>query len=185
MVEFSIPSSNNMIFLAEATGWKIDREWPNQWINPKTQEHLQGGWKELPNPWTSWLVALDIIETLSGEEGYKIIISKTDEYYEVWLSMFKFNTQAKGCIGLDSLSASIAVTIMACLKDEPQDLPIMETGLKDLIRTAARIMLEAVLQLIQDDPHQWSTRPCATCQAITSITAKPFGCIKYRIDKEQ
>lgn len=118
MNEFSIPNVDNIIFLAKATGWRIDQEWPNQWINPKTQEHLQGGWKELPNPWTSWPIAVDMIETLSDGEGYKLIISKIDTCYDIWLSIFKINTRPKGCIGLDSLSASIAVTIMACLKEK-------------------------------------------------------------------
>lgn len=45
--------------------------------------------------------------------------------------------------------------------------------MKDLIRAAAHIMLEAILELIQDDPHQWSTRPCSTCQAVTSIVGYP------------
>lgn len=57
--------------------------------------------------------------------------------------------------------------------------------MKDLIRAAAHIMLEAILELIQDDPHQWSTRPCSTCQAVTSIVGVPFGCMKYEIDREK
>ena len=36
-----------------------------------------------------------------------------------------------------------------------------------------------ILQLLQNDPHQWSMRPCATCQAMTSIVGKDFGCVLY------
>lgn len=117
MNELSTLRRNNIIFLAEATGWKIDPKWPNQWINPETGKLLQGGWKELPNPWTSRTITLDIIETLSDGEGYKLTISKIDDFYEVWLSIFKINTKAKACIGLKSLSASISETIIACLKE--------------------------------------------------------------------
>lgn len=37
--------------------------------------------------------------------------------------------------------------------------------------------LIAILTLIESDPHQWSTRPCATCRAITVLARKDFGCI--------
>ncbi len=33
--------------------------------------------------------------------------------------------------------------------------------------------------LLQDDPHQWSERPCPTCRAIGSVVGKPFGCYVY------
>lgn len=118
MSDFSVPNSDNIIFLAEATGWKLDQEWPNCWIYPKTLEHLRGGWRDLPNPWTSWIIAIDTIEILADGDGYKLIISKINDYYEVWLSIFKINTKSKGCIGLESLPASISVTIMACLKEK-------------------------------------------------------------------
>lgn len=118
MSDSSIPDSDNIIFLAEATGWKIDSKYPNHWIHPKTLEYLQGGWKDLPNPWTSRHIAFNIIETLADGEGYKLIISEINGYYEIWLSIFKINDRSKGCIGLESLSASITVTIMACLKEK-------------------------------------------------------------------
>lgn len=33
--------------------------------------------------------------------------------------------------------------------------------------------------LLQKDGHQWSTRPCSTCQAVSSLIGRPFGCILY------
>jgi hypothetical protein len=36
------------------------------------------------------------------------------------------------------------------------------------------------LDLIQQDPHQWSMRPCPTCKSITAITGKVFGCYRYQ-----
>ena len=50
------------------------------------------------------------------------------------------------------------------------------------LRAAARAFLEPVTELIYQDPHQWSRRPCSTCQSITSIIGQPFGC--YRYEKE-
>ena len=46
-----------------------------------------------------------------------------------------------------------------------------------VIRGAVNIILGTVLDLIQADPHQWSTRPCPTCQAVSAIINKPFGCV--------
>lgn len=52
-----------------------------------------------------------------------------------------------------------------------------------IIRDVARILMETVLDLIQKDSHQWSTRPCSTCRAITNIVGRPFGCYKYAEDR--
>lgn len=53
--------------------------------------------------------------------------------------------------------------------------PIVGT-IADHIQETARVLMYSVLKLIQDDPHQWSNRPCSTCGAITSILGRPFGC---------
>lgn len=53
------------------------------------------------------------------------------------------------------------------------------------IQAAARILMETVLKLIQNDSHHWSKRPCSTCSSISTIVGKPFGCYKYREDKEK
>lgn len=39
---------------------------------------------------------------------------------------------------------------------------------------------EVIARLVEGDPHQWSTRPCATCKAISSLLDRPFGCYKKR-----
>ena len=51
------------------------------------------------------------------------------------------------------------------------------------LRAAGRILFDVAADLIYEDSHHWSTRPCSTCQAITAIMSKPFGCIRYA--KEQ
>lgn len=46
-----------------------------------------------------------------------------------------------------------------------------------VIKAAVNVILGTVLDLIQADPHQWSTRPCSTCQAVSAIVNRPFGCV--------
>lgn len=41
---------------------------------------------------------------------------------------------------------------------------------------------EAVASVLERDPHQFSTRPCATCRAVTSILGRPFGCVRRAED---
>jgi len=41
------------------------------------------------------------------------------------------------------------------------------------------LFVDAVSDLIYEDSHRWSSRPCQTCKAITTIIKKPFGCYKY------
>ena len=47
----------------------------------------------------------------------------------------------------------------------------------DLVK---RVLLEPILNLIEEDPHQWSSRPCSTCQTISQMIERPFGCVKKR-----
>ena len=56
---------------------------------------------------------------------------------------------------------------------------------EQLIKTCARVIAGAALRLIQKDPHQWSTRPCSTCETITNLLDMPFGCVLYRKEKEK
>ena len=53
----------------------------------------------------------------------------------------------------------------------------MSTKEEKIIKAAVNIIIEPILALLQNDPHQWSTRPCSTCSSITAIIGKPFGCI--------
>jgi len=52
-----------------------------------------------------------------------------------------------------------------------------------LVQTAVQIVLDPILDLLQRDPHQWSSRPCQTCRTITSLLGKPFGCYRYQAEK--
>ena len=55
-----------------------------------------------------------------------------------------------------------------------------------VLDAAVQKIIGAALAAIQADPHQWSTRPCPTCRAVTAITGIKFGCCAYaanRIDQ--
>ena len=50
---------------------------------------------------------------------------------------------------------------------------------EDVIKAAARVLVGAVLDLLQEDNHNWSERGCGTCRAISSIVGRPFGCYEF------
>jgi len=50
--------------------------------------------------------------------------------------------------------------------------------------TVNRITMSA-LDLIQRDPHQWSTRSCPTCEAISALVQRSFGCVLYTEQKRR
>ena len=52
------------------------------------------------------------------------------------------------------------------------------------IKESARIIVEAAMELLYKDGHHWSERPRPTCNAITSLIGKDFGCVRYRKERE-
>lgn len=50
---------------------------------------------------------------------------------------------------------------------------------EEFVQAAVRIIMDATLDLIQGDPHQWSTRPCPTCRTVSKMMGKNFGCYRY------
>lgn len=57
--------------------------------------------------------------------------------------------------------------------------PYYRSAAMNELQQAVDVVMGAVLRLLQDDGHQWSERPCSTCQAVSSIAGKPFGCVEY------
>lgn len=55
--------------------------------------------------------------------------------------------------------------------------------LEAVIQAAAGMIVRTVLGALQKDGHQWSTRPCGTCTAISALVGYPFGCDQFRIEK--
>jgi hypothetical protein len=53
-----------------------------------------------------------------------------------------------------------------------------KSALIDGLSGDARHLISAMLDVMQADPHQWSTRPCQTCAAVSAMAGRPFGCVK-------
>jgi hypothetical protein len=53
-------------------------------------------------------------------------------------------------------------------------------NIKLVMQAGVSILMDAVLNAIQEDPHAWSMRPCPTCRTISGIIGKPFGCYEYQ-----
>jgi hypothetical protein len=48
---------------------------------------------------------------------------------------------------------------------------------EELIAAAAKERCEVLARVMEPDPHQWSTRPCQTCQVVSELLGRPFGCV--------
>jgi hypothetical protein len=55
--------------------------------------------------------------------------------------------------------------------------------LEDRVAALERVFPDQVLDLIYHDTHQWSERPCPTCQSITRIVGRPFGCVRFAAER--
>lgn len=62
---------------------------------------------------------------------------------------------------------------------------ILDKDLDQVIQAAARVLMSTALDLLQADPHSWSTRPCPTCRPISAIIGRPFGCYLYAIQHQE
>ena len=59
----------------------------------------------------------------------------------------------------------------------------MQRTMKSLLTVSVRMHTDSILSLIQEDPHQWSSRPCPTCRAIGAMIDRPFGCYLYALQR--
>lgn len=55
-----------------------------------------------------------------------------------------------------------------------------DSEVKQAIKASVSIIMDAVVETIGIDGHQWSNRPCQTCLAITGLIGRPFGCYWYQ-----
>jgi hypothetical protein len=39
--------------------------------------------------------------------------------------------------------------------------------------------ISPAFKLLQEDPHQWSSRGCPTCRAVSALIGQDFGCVIY------
>jgi hypothetical protein len=52
----------------------------------------------------------------------------------------------------------------------------MNENYTEIIQAAARLISDTALNLLECDTHQFQARPCSTCQAISNLFGRPFGC---------
>ena len=62
---------------------------------------------------------------------------------------------------------------------------VEDEHVRRVIQSTMEIFMNAALNLIQADPHQWSERPCSTCRAVSELANKPFGCCAYAKKREE
>ena len=48
---------------------------------------------------------------------------------------------------------------------------------QEFIEATAKFIQNRAFDLIQTDPHQWSKRPCPTCQTVSKLIHRDFGCV--------
>lgn len=56
----------------------------------------------------------------------------------------------------------------------------LEATQTEAVTLAARALMGPLLDLLEADSHQFSERPCSTCQAISALAARPWGCVLMR-----
>lgn len=57
--------------------------------------------------------------------------------------------------------------------------PTTEQIIDAAVQSAARLIIDSIVSVLQNDPHSWSTRECETCRVITGLIRRPFGCYEY------
>ena len=55
-----------------------------------------------------------------------------------------------------------------------------DAEIKQMVRVQVDIIMDAVVETIGIDGHQWSDRPCQTCKAVSGLINRPFGCYWYQ-----
>lgn len=70
------------------------------------------------------------------------------------------------------------------MKDNiPSDEQSVQAHRDECVLAAARAITAVACDMIYADSHSWSTRPCSTCRAVSTLIGLPFGCDRYRAEK--
>lgn len=54
----------------------------------------------------------------------------------------------------------------------------------DIVKAAAKLLVDAALGMLEKDNHYYGTRPCGTCSAVSGLIGRDFGCVRLRKQKE-
>ena len=77
-----------------------------------------------------------------------------------------------------SLQAEVETT-----KNRLESFRDIEKREQILMAEVERLRTNDVMRLFEVDRHNFSTRPCSTCAAISTVTKKDFGCTAMRNEK--
>jgi chromosome segregation ATPase len=106
----------------------------------------------------------------------------------------RLTTQAAGyAIERESLQAEVDKTrnentellrSLCSANNQIEQFQTAQDEAKDALQAEVeRLRSNDVMRLFEADRHNFSTRPCSTCAAITTVTKKDFGCTAMRIEK--
>jgi len=93
---------------------------------------------------------------------------RTDEIYEIYTA----DTQMDKARFWQAVNK---IVLNESKRGQVEAVVKKQNGVQELFER----FIDAISDLLYNDPHHWSERPCGTCKAITSIIKKPFGCYKY------
>lgn len=54
----------------------------------------------------------------------------------------------------------------------------LEARVARLEEALPKMVPQAALDIFAADPHRFSTRPCATCQNVSTIIGRAWGCVQ-------
>lgn len=78
---------------------------------------------------------------------------------------------------IDTRRAWSQLEIKQLISQQLEELDHNKRTSDKLLSNEQRTM-EQLLRLWESDPHQFSNRPCQTCNSITALTGIKFGCVK-------
>lgn len=55
----------------------------------------------------------------------------------------------------------------------------------EIFDAAFKRLTKAITDLMQQDGHPWSSRPCSTCRSVSAIVGYDFGCVVVRKAREK
>lgn len=61
-------------------------------------------------------------------------------------------------------------------EEENRLVELMKEAYRSVLLSTEFVTLGQVLNMIQADPHIWSSRPCPTCRTVSALAGRPFGC---------
>jgi len=59
---------------------------------------------------------------------------------------------------------------------ESERITLLEKKVDAIEVHGSNIIYDSAIRLLEQDPHQFSHRPCSTCHTVSGLLGRPFGC---------